>query len=85
MRVLGIDPGLRNTGWGVIVVDGPRLQLMLPRVLGRRPMVAPYAAPDPGAGRTGPGAPMAYGVCNGSCRSEGLARQAGPMRGSAVK
>ncbi|MBK4216350.1 crossover junction endodeoxyribonuclease RuvC [Paracoccus caeni] len=26
MRVLGIDPGLRNTGWGVIFVDGPRLR-----------------------------------------------------------
>lgn len=26
MRVLGIDPGLRNTGWGVIAVDGPRLR-----------------------------------------------------------
>lgn len=26
MRVLGIDPGLRNTGWGVIMVDGPRLR-----------------------------------------------------------
>ncbi len=25
MRVLGIDPGLRNMGWGVIAVDGPRL------------------------------------------------------------
>lgn len=25
MRVLGIDPGLRNLGWGVIDVDGPRL------------------------------------------------------------
>lgn len=25
MRVLGIDPGLRNMGWGVIHVDGPRL------------------------------------------------------------
>lgn len=25
MRVLGIDPGLRNMGWGVISVDGPRL------------------------------------------------------------
>lgn len=24
MRVLGIDPGLRNCGWGVIDVDGPR-------------------------------------------------------------
>lgn len=26
MRVLGIDPGLRNTGWGVIEVEGPRLR-----------------------------------------------------------
>lgn len=25
MRVLGIDPGLRNMGWGVIAMDGPRL------------------------------------------------------------
>ncbi len=25
MRLLGIDPGLRNTGWGVIDVDGNRL------------------------------------------------------------
>ncbi len=25
MRVLGIDPGLRNMGWGVIDVDGARL------------------------------------------------------------
>lgn len=26
MRVLGIDPGLRNMGWGVIAVDGTRLR-----------------------------------------------------------
>jgi len=26
MRVLGIDPGLRNLGWGVIEVDGSRLR-----------------------------------------------------------
>lgn len=25
VRILGIDPGLRHTGWGIIVVDGPRL------------------------------------------------------------
>jgi len=25
MRVLGIDPGLRTLGWGLIDVDGPRL------------------------------------------------------------
>lgn len=26
MRVLGIDPGLRNLGWGVIDVDGTRIR-----------------------------------------------------------
>ena len=26
MRVLGIDPGLRNMGWGVIAVDGSRMR-----------------------------------------------------------
>jgi len=26
MRVLGVDPGLRNMGWGVIEVDGARLR-----------------------------------------------------------
>ncbi|MDO5529794.1 MAG: crossover junction endodeoxyribonuclease RuvC [Paracoccus sp. (in: a-proteobacteria)] len=26
MKVLGIDPGLQNTGWGVIEVDGVRLR-----------------------------------------------------------
>lgn len=25
VRIIGIDPGLRNTGWGVIECDGPRL------------------------------------------------------------
>ena len=25
MRVLGVDPGLRNMGWGVIAVDGSRI------------------------------------------------------------
>jgi crossover junction endodeoxyribonuclease RuvC len=25
MRVIGIDPGLRNLGWGVIAVNGPRI------------------------------------------------------------
>lgn len=25
LRILGLDPGLRRTGWGVIAVDGPRL------------------------------------------------------------
>lgn len=26
MRLIGVDPGLRNLGWGVIDVDGPRLR-----------------------------------------------------------
>lgn len=26
MRVLGIDPGLRNMGWGIVTVEGPRLR-----------------------------------------------------------
>ena len=25
VRIIGIDPGLRNTGWGVIASDGQRL------------------------------------------------------------
>ncbi len=25
MRILGIDPGIRNTGWGVVTRDGSRL------------------------------------------------------------
>lgn len=25
VRILGIDPGLRHTGWGMILADGPRL------------------------------------------------------------
>ena len=25
IRILGVDPGLRHTGWGVITMDGPRL------------------------------------------------------------
>ena len=26
MKIIGIDPGLRNMGWGVIETDGPRLR-----------------------------------------------------------
>lgn len=26
MRIIGLDPGLRTTGWGIIDVDGPRLR-----------------------------------------------------------
>ena len=28
MRLLGLDPGLRHTGWGVIDVDGSRLRFV---------------------------------------------------------
>jgi crossover junction endodeoxyribonuclease RuvC len=27
VRILGLDPGLRNTGWGVITVEGTKLSL----------------------------------------------------------
>ncbi|MTH63100.1 crossover junction endodeoxyribonuclease RuvC [Paracoccus shanxieyensis] len=26
MKIIGIDPGLRNMGWGIVVTDGPRLR-----------------------------------------------------------
>ena len=29
IRILGLDPGLRRTGWGVIVLEGVRLTLSL--------------------------------------------------------
>jgi crossover junction endodeoxyribonuclease RuvC len=28
IRILGIDPGLRRTGWGVVVIDGNRLSFL---------------------------------------------------------
>ncbi len=27
VRIIGIDPGLRNTGWGVIASEGQRLPM----------------------------------------------------------
>jgi crossover junction endodeoxyribonuclease RuvC len=39
IRILGIDPGLRRTGWGVIVVEGSRLSHVAHGVI----------APDEGA------------------------------------
>lgn len=39
IRILGVDPGLRLTGWGVITVDGPRLTWIAHGVI----------APDPEA------------------------------------
>ena len=60
VRILGLDPGLRNTGWGVIDDRGP--QAVLPGLrrghLGwrSRPGAAAEAAPRPARrGRRGPG------------------------------
>jgi len=39
IRILGVDPGLRLTGWGVITMDGPRLSWIAHGVI----------APDPSA------------------------------------
>lgn len=39
IRILGVDPGLRLTGWGVIAMDGPRLSWVAHGVI----------APDPEA------------------------------------
>jgi crossover junction endodeoxyribonuclease RuvC len=40
IRILGVDPGLRHTGWGVIEADGPRLSWIAHGVV----------EPDPKAG-----------------------------------
>ena len=37
IRILGIDPGLRATGWGVITCQGPRLQHVAHGVIRVRP------------------------------------------------
>jgi crossover junction endodeoxyribonuclease RuvC len=34
MRILGLDPGLRRTGWGVIEIDGTRLRHIANGVVG---------------------------------------------------
>lgn len=34
MRLLGLDPGLRRTGWGVIEADGVRLRFLAAGVIG---------------------------------------------------
>ena len=34
LRILGIDPGLRRTGWGVIEIDGNRLSFVGCGVMG---------------------------------------------------
>ena len=36
-RILGVDPGLHNTGWGVIEADGPALHFIATGVLTTQP------------------------------------------------
>lgn len=40
LRIIGLDPGLRRTGWGVVAIDGARLAHLAHGVV-----VAPEAAP----------------------------------------
>jgi len=48
VRILGIDPGLRRTGWGVIEVDGNRLiYIAAVRWNRRQPAAGEPAAGDP--------------------------------------
>jgi len=42
LRILGLDPGLRRTGWGVVAVDGSRLSHVAHGVITPDP-AAPFA------------------------------------------
>ena len=42
IRILGIDPGLRRTGWGVVEVDGNRLSPALRYEASRGGMMFPH-------------------------------------------
>ena len=41
-RILGLDPGLRRTGWGVIVAEGSRLRWIAHGVIAP-PETAPFS------------------------------------------
>lgn len=43
MRLLGLDPGLRTTGWGVVVVEGSRLRHVANGQIGSDPHAATAA------------------------------------------
>jgi crossover junction endodeoxyribonuclease RuvC len=43
VRILGLDPGLRRTGWGVVAIDGARLAHLAHGVVAA-PQSAPLAA-----------------------------------------
>ena len=34
MRILGLDPGLRHTGWGIVDKQGPKLTFVAAGVIG---------------------------------------------------
>ena len=40
VRILGIDPGLRQTGWGMIIADGPRISHVAHGVISPDPSLA---------------------------------------------
>ena len=40
VRILGIDPGLRQTGWGMIIADGPRISHIAHGVISPDPSLA---------------------------------------------
>ena len=42
IRILGLDPGLRRTGWGVVVAEGARLRWVAHGVV-TPPETAPFA------------------------------------------
>ena len=37
MRIIGLDPGLRHTGWGVVTIDGNRLRHVADGAIHARP------------------------------------------------
>lgn len=54
MRILGIDPGLQKTGWGVIECEGNRLRFVacgLVRTPAQMPLYARLAILDDGLGK----------------------------------
>jgi crossover junction endodeoxyribonuclease RuvC len=46
MRILGIDPGLQTTGFGVIDCDGPRLRYVASGTIKTPPSIAAICRGD---------------------------------------
>src|SRR5258707_143148 len=81
LRILGIDPGLRRTGWGLIEIDGNRLAFVGCGSVGppeglapadRRVAVPEGPAPPPGGFTAGGGAGRAT-----FCHEDGLRHKGG--------